>query len=644
MANTIFSNNKPVHHPSRTAHDLSSTHAFSMRPAVLRPVIYQDTVPNSAFRINCTDLVRTSALQTAAFLRAKHELDFFFVPFNLINPCFNDVVFQRSDVNNPILSDNVGQGSLPLVNLSNVYRLALLPYLFDLCVRYDEPVFEKTGGHISIYLFQQALRTVDSFSWNNDFTVLQNACCYRSCVISDMLNMGELVDSDFIGADVFALLDTCGYPNIVPYIDSYFIEWYDNLTDSSDVNEELPILFDNLFNGFLSTSAFEECDVNPMRLFAYQKIFIDRYRDSVIDNNPSYPYAAYVYSDDLSDSNFNLSSIICPLYTWLRPRLRTYKKDLFTGVYPSAQFGNPSSLNEFAAHPEYYNKDGLNLPSDSTSAPNMNSAIAIRATLAMQKYRETLLRAGNRTKDLMKSEFGVESKYINETYVQYLGSFSGNLDLNKVSATAETGSYSVGDLAANVFSSLSGDTIEFTCNDYGVIVGVMSFIPEVLNNSFGISPFNIKSNPLHYFHDAFDDLGLQPVSSDTASFMSQQIVDNRPIISHTPSVLGYSARYNEYKQNLDIAHDSFCTNAFRFHDGISTYSPRSGFNSNYVLVRPIQQTLSGLRDRNYVMPSVFDTIFVSRDTGLFEGYHFDVILDCSINAVLPMSNLGLPNM
>lgn len=629
MANTIFSNNKPVHHPSRTAHDLSSTHAFSMRPAVLRPVVYQDTVPNSAFRINCTDLVRTSALQTAAFLRGKQELDFFFVPYQLLYSRANDIVFQRSDIHSPL--QNTLTQRFPSVPLSELITFAYWAYMFAYCCNNFEFLKDKYGGSDLIAVFR-SLMSSNGFS-NVTESGLLNCLTYNTVSDSQIIYItdnGDYSILDYVGSDIFALLDSAGYGNYLAYLDPIINHYLQDEYDS------IELFVQDVTDSYFS-DVIELCtsSVSLIRLFAYQKIFCDRYRDTIIDNSDSYSFAV---SMDLASGQSlivkSLSSVNCTYLTWLRPRCRGYKKDILTGCYPSPQLGSVSSVADVSSSAY----DDLNLPENSR---NQNSAIAIRTALAMQKYKETLLRAGSKTKDLLKSEFGVESNYIQDTYVRYLGSFSGQLELNKVSATAETGSYSVGDLAGNVFSSLQGDTIEFTCNDYGVIVGVISFFPEVLNNSFGISPFNYKTDALDFFHDAFDDLGLQPISSHYASaFRSTLLNPSTSALQFKPEVLGYSARYNEYKQNLDVAHDKFCTHNLSFYD----FKSLDGFNSNYVIVRPIEQALANVINRNYMLPSVMDSIFVAQDNGTFETYHFDVILDCSINAILPMSNLGLPNM
>lgn len=641
---SILSNNKPQAHLGRTSHDLSSTHAFSMRPAVLRPVIVQDCVPDSAFRINASDLVRTTALQTAAFLRGKHELDFFFVPYNQIYSHFNDIVLERGDEKSPVFG--VTPEEIPTFSLEHLYFIASIPYVFFRYVSF-------LNSHLN--LFQPSLKLMlrDAFSRYFDSSsdeltqLFLSECCYNT--LPDWTHIYD--QYAFVGYDVLALLDTLGFANygstvvsICDNVETDLLEHYDPATSANDytlflrrVIEVLQYSIQGMFgNGNFSfedgTTASKY--VSLLRLFSYQKIFYDRFRDEVFDTDPLYRYAFSMdydfssihYSPFPSSVNYNRF----PLLTFLRSRTRMVKKDIVTGLFPSAQYGKSASMEDIDS------MDVLNITHSEVpvEAPN------IRFALAMQKYRETLLRAGSRSKDVLKAMFGVESHYINDTYVRYLGSFSGALELNKVSATAESGTYSVGDLAGNVFSSINGNMIEFTCNDYGCIIGVMSFFPELLHNNFGLSPHVLKNLPLHFFKSAFEDLGLQPVSSSIISISDYDSENLEPVPGD--KTLGFSARYNEYKTNLDFAHDQFGKRFIEFGSPYGTINTVDGFNSNYVVTRSVFEDLSINSNRNYLLPDCMDSIFASLDTGDITNYHFDVILDVQINAVLPMSNLGLP--
>lgn len=650
----IFSNNKPVKHQGRNGFDLSHQKVFDMRPGMLRPVIFQHTVPNTAYRINATDLLRTSPLQTAAFLQAKQNLDFFFIPYSQLYSPANNVIFGRGDKSPLAVSQSLSFNSIPQYFLVNLVATAFVPFYFEYYCRrlvnhlgnIDEP-FYTTLGRFMISHFADSTKSLDfchKYFWYNNF--------------SDVNDIIDINSISFIGGDPFKILSTLGYGDFAllakTYLDSYsFINTY-NTSSALPFSDFFTFFSDGSFLSFLKeidpratfTPSQSIVLSNPnngrycslLSIMAYQKCFVDFYRNSIVDDDTSlYDYA---YSLDLQGSivghNFPFKSIsgtfkvdtsladnVIPLMTFLRMRYKSYFYDITTGIYKTPQFGSAIGSDDASSF-----ASKLNIDSDQVD--NSQSATSIRFALAMQKYRETLLRAGSRLKDLLNSEFGVDSRFINDTYVHRIGSFDADLNINKVDATADSGEYSVGDLAANVFSSISGNTLEFTCNDYGILIGVFSIVPKVLYNAYGLNPFNHKFTQFEFFHDAFENLGLQPVSSEIVNgFLGQ----------YPLSVLGYSARNNEYKQNIDTVHDSFCS-AVRVTDPDLPY--QDGFNSNFVVTRPSDQAVSDLVDRVYMLPSVMDSLFRSYDNGQLDGSHFQVTLVCALPAILPMSVLGLP--
>lgn len=651
----IFKTNKPVKHVGRTGFDLSSKHAFDMRPAVIRPVVVQHTVPNSSFRISCADLVRTGSLQTAAFLEGKQELDFFFVPYSQLYSLSNDVIFGRGD-SHSVYTLGDDDGSFPSYPLACLFYYACLTYAFE----FHSKWFTSTDfSEIPFIEFVKAcVKRLSGQPVASDLVVRKWCNCL---LYSDLPYYGDNPETivtftrdkvSFVGGDIFKMLSTLGYGDFLTSFHGHLSSIYESerVPRNSDF-ASAAVIFETVITSYIISFIHDNIDldfdvrlstgevpilrvysdrgkkVNLLSIFAYQKVFKDIYRDSIVDDgNYLYTYASsmdyplYVHANGVlplvEQQILAHGDDVFPLMTFLRMRCRSYARDLSTCLYSSSQFGNMVNINDA--------EDALpNPPSDARAG----TAYSIRFALAMQKYRETLLRAGNRTKDLLKSEFGVESHYVADNYPRYLGSFDGTLDLNKVSATAESGTYSVGDLAGNVFSSLTGNTIEFTCNDHGVIIGCMSFVPKVLHNAFGLSPFNYKFEQFDFYHEDFENLGLQPVAAEIFDLFR---------FNNPETTLGFSARYFEYKQNLDQVHDSFTSGA------PSVSSNLDGVNSNYVVSKPVLQTISNIRTRNYMLPSVMDSLFVQRDSGLYDGSLFQVILNCSISAVLPMSTLGLP--
>lgn len=677
--NNIFNFNKPVKHTGRNGFDNSFSRVIKMRPSFCRPIKAFDTVPNSSYKINVSDLVRTTALQTAAFLRGKQELDVYFVPYSQLYSRSNDVILSRGEDNSASIASLNGK-SFPSVPLHYLVYCASAPYIFLRFIKYFQlhinqykenhffpsvvnPLYLDTFAtdFLRIVYGSDHLRSTNIY----DMFVYTKESFYPSSVDDDISHyVNALNDSiqsaEFIGADSLQLLSTLDYGDY--YL--LFKDFMDTFFESSDVkayadhfydsdfggfvdamygilfalNQALRGFFDYISDGhfdFLQPSNIDYKSVSLVHLAAYQKVWRDCYRDSINDDSVLYLFSFSLDRDFRGIQRIGESEVSEEfLLTLLRPRLRTMKRDLSNGIYSDTQFGEAPSAYD-------YNADELNIP-ESLKPDTPNSAVSIKYVLAMQRYQQTLMRAGNRTKDLLMAEFGVKSHYIEDNYPKHVGSFDGALDLNKVTATAETGTYSVGDLAGNVFSSLQGRELEFTCNDHGVLVFILSFICDPLHNAFGLSPFNQKLETFDFYKEDFENLGLQPVSS---SIFSPFVFDNEDeqTYSTEPKILGYSARYNEYKQQIDTVHDTFCTHMIcpsLINSQRYTMSD-NGVNSNYVIVRDLVQTLSNLKDRSYLMPSCMDTIFKSLDTGLPEDSHFDVALTVELKSILPMSTLGL---
>lgn len=682
---TIFNVNKPVKHTGRNGFDTSFSRVVSMRPSVVRPVKVYHTVPNSAYRINVADIVRTGALQTAAFLRGKQELDVYFVPYSQLYSRANDVVLERGDEQSVSINQLDGR-SFPSVSLAGLILNATIPYFWLRFVTfYKEKTLQywdvnkalphdwKSTVEDMYHYFHQVFYEGTSLPYNSNLLddLFYNSGITNTSFFLDeevsMDNFVNLVDSyDWLGADCLALLSTCDYGDYYSTMKTYFDEsvkiassdfdredWLHHpdlfipycttvIRFARDFLHDFLLLLDPGYDWYRSGSYKKLVSLIP--LAAYQKVWKDNYRDSICDDSNLYLYASNLdyNSDDL------ITSVLAPvvseydnlrcLKTFLRPRLRAMRRDISNGIYPNPQFGDPGTTPAILDYSQE-----LNIP-DEGGASSDQSAVAIQFALALQRYRQTLLRAGNRTKDLLMAEYGVKSHYVNDTYPHYVGSFSGDLELNRVSSTAESGTYSVGDLAGNVFSSLQGNELEFTSNDHGCLVFCFSFIADPLHNAYGISPFNLKLEPFDFFKEDFENLGLQPVSSHLFTPFVQD-VNNPDLVTSDPLTLGFGARYNEYKQNFDTVHDDFTTHAFvPYKDSNDDYFFQLSVNgaaTNYVMVRDIIQTVSLMKDRSYLMPSCMDTIFKVLDSGYPEDNHFEVAMQFNIKAVLPMSTLGL---
>lgn len=390
--------------------------------------------------------------------------------------------------------------------------------------------------------------------------------------------------------------------------------------------------------------------VNPFRLAAYNYIWYNEYRQQYYDTGEFFGMdspAQLFNFDDLScdtEAGAELSGID-QLREMSQMRYRCWKKDLFTGLLPSTQFGAVSSVpfdNQI-----YGSNSILNGTDYSVTRQNSSSTVqgqdshgntsvlvnkvdldilSLRRSEAIQIWRENALRAGNHVKDNMTAHYGVESDFRDHRPV-YLGSVSAPLNIGDVMATANS-SYdgntnpntNVGDIAGKGLSALDEKVFKFDSKDFGVIMAIASILPEAEYNALGISRPNQLLEAEDFFIPEYENLGLEAVSS--LNFVN--------VPKDAAKVIGYAPRYYGYKTKLDKCYDIFQTH------GINApwCSPKYDV-SQVMSAPPSTLPLSTL----YVNPKIFDVNFaVSVDVSpqFLCDFYFDV------DAVRPMSVLGLP--
>ena len=394
---------------------------------------------------------------------------------------------------------------------------------------------------------------------------------------------------------------------------------------------------------------------NPFRLAAYNYIWYNEYRQQYYDNgmnNVPSPNASYLFNfDDLQCNTLANAEISSSqrLAAMSQMRYRCWKKDLYTGLMPSTQFGSVSTIDgsisalNASTGNRFLTSDSLgniNLsavvqsgdtypPVMQSSLANLNSSldvIALRRSEAIQIWRENALRAGNRVADNMMAHYGIASDF-KDHRPSYLGSVSSPLNIGDVMATANS-DYSgntnpntnVGDIAGKGLSSLDEKVFKFDSKDFGVIMAISSILPEAEYNAQGVSRPNQLLEAEDFFVPEYENLGLEAVSSQT--FVNTATT--------AAKVVGYAPRYWSYKTKLDKCYDIFRTG------GINAPWCSPKFDVSAALSSPPSSLpLATL----YVNPKIFDVNFavgVDVQPQFLCDYYFDV------DAVRPMSVVGLP--
>lgn len=646
MAN-IFRNLKKDSKPSRNAFDLSHYDIFSQKVGTLRPVFQLEVVPGDHIEIKPSNFLRTmQPLQTDAFLKASQNLDFYFVPFQQLWSSFPEFYAQVKDPQTA-LQNGTMPDSVPFFNIARVlfraHSLWKKPRVFG--YPYDDWSVEPMSD-----TFKHTF-----YSW-------------------------------FFG--LIDLLDVLGYGNYLPVLSAMVPG------DSKDITNETSLwTFLNLWDteedfntGFMSvTESGNTFNVSAFRVMAYQRIWYNYYRNHYFDvevddylpsiNFDSFDSTTGEITDTLTDSEF---------LQFFSVRYRPWKKDLFTGLMPSSQFGdvavaNINSNTGFLVSPGAPASAATvyaDVPASSASLDNASvytastgnvrrlsvntssvgvSVLAIRTAEALQRWKETVLRNGSKTINQFEGHFGVQPRYVRDWYPDFLGSVDGELSLSTVTASSAASSQvengRVGDVAANIVSNLSTKTIKFDAQDFGVIIGVYSLLPDAQYNSYMLDEHNVHLAPTDFLMPEFENVGLAPVYRRSLDALTGNYG------ASANEVVGYAPRYIEYKQAVSKIHGLFYYNTLmrkvdeqQSSEVVTVYKyvPYSGSFANWAIPRHSQLWTAGLDNllqdinRLYVHPNVVDSVFYDADDGTPQSDQLVVAFNFDVKAVRPISVIGLP--
>lgn len=385
---------------------------------------------------------------------------------------------------------------------------------------------------------------------------------------------------------------------------------------------------DNIINGY---------SVSLWRLLAYQKIYQDFYRLPL--------YERY----DASTCNVDNTSGAIPnpdFLDMMQIRYCNWKKDYFTNNRPS--FAGADFISNYVT-PSVVNPSSAAVSSSqSTSVINnqavlksgtyvntkgsfpFNSANQLRSLFALDKLAKLMERAHDGSySSQVEARFGVRPRVDGDTSF-FIKAFDAPISIGEVVSTADTATSSelgenLGKIAGKGYADMSG-SFDYESSEHGILMGILSFVPEADYASNGLSRFNTMLSSADFYQPEFDELGYQPTFGYE--------LEVSPNLVSANSVLGYNPRYAHYKTNVDEVHGGFLY----------------GSLSSWVACRKPQAVQSTYKDGLTtqflkVNPNVLDPIFVVEAKDLSPDYDtFLCSMDVRVTALRGMSTYGTPNI
>lgn len=559
----------------RSSFDLSSKKLFTAKVGEILPCYWQIAIPGNKYRISSDWFTRTVPVNTAAYTRIKEYYDFYAVPLRLISRALPQAFTQMTNYMTSASS-----------NTANTEMLASVP-------------------NTTLNLLSLCLQTINGKDVFDDAGL---PYAYGACKVLDMLGYGSFLAS----SNTAKAAITSAY-----------------LGKSNVADADNPLVF--------STSQ----TVNLLPLLAYQKIYYDFFSESQWEK-----HLAYSYNVDYWDGKSQLG--LAP--EMLQLRYANYPKDYFMGILPSSQYGSvavlPSSVlpqdpsNSLVAvglprNRTFVQSAGTNSVDTADNAGvsgravTLNSdlsALSIRATEYLQRWKEVVQFASKDYSDQMRAQFGIKAPEYMGNHAHYIGGWSNVININEVLNTNLEADGSQAVIAGKGVGSASGHTLTYDCGaEHQVIMCVYHAVPMVDWNLTGQNPQLTVTAITDFPQPAFDQLGMQAVPALN--------LQNNPSRSVSGSI-GYNLRYWQWKSNIDTVHAAF-------RSGMAYQSWSAPIDGWDVLTSSGSWSYQSMK----VRPQQLNSIFEPQVSGKNCSVAFDQLL-CNVNfqvyAVQNLDRNGLP--
>ena len=558
----------------RSSFDLSSKKLFTAKVGEILPVYWQIAIPGNKYRISSDWFTRTVPVNTAAYTRIKEYYDFYAVPLRLISRALPQAFTQMTDYMTSAAS-----------NTANTEMLTSVP-------------------NTTLNLLSLSLQTISAQDVFDDAGL---PYAYGSSKLLDMLGYGSFLAS----SNTAKAAITKAYLGL------------DSVGDSSN-----PLIYS------------KSQTVNLLPLFAYQKIYYDSFSNSQWEK-----HLAYSYNVDYWDGKSQLQ--LAP--EMLQLRYANYPKDYFMGMLPNSQYGsiavlpgtyNPSGSSNSVVAVGNSNVDYVVNPASSSTvsasgtftsqrAVQVNSdlsALSIRATEYLQRWKEVVQFSSKDYSDQMAAQFGIKAPEYMGNHCHYIGGWSNVININEVLNTNLESDKSQAVIAGKGVGSNSGHTLTYDCGaEHQVIMCVYHAVPLVDWNLTGQNPQLTVTSIPDFPQPAFDQLGMQAVPALN--------LQNSP--SRTVSgPLGYNLRYWQWKSNIDTVHAGF-------RSGMVYQSWCAPIDGWSVLTSSGSWAYKSMK----VRPQQLNSIFEPQVSGTNCSVAYDQLL-CNVNfqvyAVQNLDRNGLP--
>lgn len=184
----------------------------------------------------------------------------------------------------------------------------------------------------------------------------------------------------------------------------------------------------------------------------------------------------------------------------------------------------------------------LAVTGNASVASSLN-ADAIRQLFTTQLELERMARTDGSYREFMQAFFGEIPKNANDHRPQYIGGTVQNLAVSEVLSTAETESDPLGAQAGHGVSAADGEVGTFYADDYGMIMGIMSIMPDTYYAQ-GIPHWMTRTTQEDFFIPNRDKLGMEAILNQEIFWQNNNDGTGR---TENQGLFGWQDRYDYYR-------------------------------------------------------------------------------------------------
>ena len=457
---SIFAKAKSQANLQRNAFDLSYSNKFTASPGMLLPCYVEEVNPNEHFVIRPQSFLRTMPLNTASFVRAKQNIEFYFVPMRVLYRQFQQFIVGTNYAISSIQGLNTYAGKLPTFKIQELLKA-----------------------------IQAGVKIADSGTYPSDITGFPTG-------------NGTLRLLDLLGYGVSYLIGKEKAASTQPIWD------FSDFKRDASVTPFRLLAYQKIYFDFYRNSLYElnspnayNIDSNDIGTTITAANIISRGMATLRYRNYKKDYFNAV-SPYFQGSDFLTTQTTAP----------TLGQDIASSNFKPTSSSTIASGNANAYL--FGSVPSANFNGMAFSISNLRSAFALD-----KLYRLSIAAGDGDYGSQIRAHYGFNAVH-DDWKATYIGGISEPIQISEVLTTATTEQAPTGAISGRGLSANNSGSFTFDTKEHGIIMGIFSVVPECDYNSSMLSAFNQKINREHFFQPEFQDLGLQPVSSFELDFGS----------------------------------------------------------------------------------------------------------------------------